>query len=294
MRQNAAKENSLSEAKDRAQLTATTAMSVVHVTLLRSLLQGGEANNQYYFVLLVLIGIVLASQVVVGILSLLVSHMKAHFVMHSEGSCSSVWSHFDCFRHGSARNRIANNDARTSAQSRETVVNQKHQANVVIDSDWHSHRRRTYRNVMMTEGEVEIMRRHDHLSAALMESNITSVEAHIQSDYLRRQLQRLHAEHGQTVQDLSTASGTVEVEIYECTQRIEQYAEKLRLNKVIHGQYDMVHDAAEDIRKNHALKRVSFWQHNMNYLLYFVFICNTFITGLGIVGSTSANNTELC
>ena len=41
------KQYSLTAAKDRAQLTATTAMSVVHVALLKSVIEGGPAANRY-------------------------------------------------------------------------------------------------------------------------------------------------------------------------------------------------------------------------------------------------------
>ena len=40
------KHTSLTAAKDRAQLTATTAMSVVHVALLKSLVDGGPGANR--------------------------------------------------------------------------------------------------------------------------------------------------------------------------------------------------------------------------------------------------------
>ena len=41
------KQYSLTAAKDRAQLTATTAMSVVHVALLKSVIEGGPDANRY-------------------------------------------------------------------------------------------------------------------------------------------------------------------------------------------------------------------------------------------------------
>ena len=41
------KQSTLSAAKDRAQLTATTAMSVVHVALLKSLVDGGPDANRW-------------------------------------------------------------------------------------------------------------------------------------------------------------------------------------------------------------------------------------------------------
>ena len=40
------KQTSLTAAKDRAELTATTAMSVVHVALLKSLVNGGPGANR--------------------------------------------------------------------------------------------------------------------------------------------------------------------------------------------------------------------------------------------------------
>ena len=72
----------LSQAKDRAQLTATTAMSTVHVALLKAILDQGPESNKYYTISIVLITLSLVLQVFAGLLSLVIAHMRSFFTNH--------------------------------------------------------------------------------------------------------------------------------------------------------------------------------------------------------------------
>ena len=72
----------LTQAKDRAQLTATTAMSTVHVALLKAILDQGPESNKYYTVSIILISISLVLQVIAGLLSLVIAQIKSFYTKH--------------------------------------------------------------------------------------------------------------------------------------------------------------------------------------------------------------------
>ena len=74
--------DNLSQAKDRAQLTATTAMSTVHVALLKAILDQGPESNNYYTISIVLIVLSLILQVFAGLLSLLISKIRSFYTKH--------------------------------------------------------------------------------------------------------------------------------------------------------------------------------------------------------------------
>ena len=61
--------------KDRAQAAATWAMSVVHVTLFRTVLDKGP-NSKYFWPTIILISIAIVLQIIAGILTLLVANVK--------------------------------------------------------------------------------------------------------------------------------------------------------------------------------------------------------------------------
>ena len=58
----------------------------------------------------------------------------------------------------------------------------------------------------------------------------------------------------------------------------------IRHLEVLQRQEKLVSGYADDIQMNNIMKKVTYWQSAINYLLYVVFICNAFITGLGMTG----------
>ena len=77
-------------------------------------------------------------------------------------------------------------------------------------------------------------------------------------------------------------------QLREATQRKKELLKKQEEQKINEARGEVLMDMVEDIRKDRVLKQISFWQGVINYLLYFVFIFNAFITGLGLFGTTSA------
>ena len=68
----------MSDAKEKAQLTATTAMSIVHITLLKQVLDRGP-NMPYYSLLLGLIITALVLQFFAGVTAILLSNIRKHY-----------------------------------------------------------------------------------------------------------------------------------------------------------------------------------------------------------------------
>ena len=90
------KVDNLAQAKDKAQLTATGAMSVVHVALLKEVLAQGKDNNRYFSVALSLIIISLALQILAGILALIVSHLRSYYAKYKDDLIEDMFENLCC------------------------------------------------------------------------------------------------------------------------------------------------------------------------------------------------------
>ena len=56
----------------------------------------------------------------------------------------------------------------------------------------------------------------------------------------------------------------------------------IRRANVLRRQHELLTTYVDGTQNEEMLKNVSFWQNIINYLLYAVFTCNAFITGLGV------------
>ena len=88
--------DNLAQAKDRAQLTATGAMSVVHVALLKEVLDRGQDNMRYFSVTLSLIIISLALQIIAGIFALVVSHLRSYYAKYKDDLIEDMFENLCC------------------------------------------------------------------------------------------------------------------------------------------------------------------------------------------------------
>ena len=55
---------------------------------------------------------------------------------------------------------------------------------------------------------------------------------------------------------------------------------------------NLIHIRADDIRQDHIFKSITFWQGSINYILYFVFVFNAFIAGLGVVNGKGPGSAD--
>ena len=132
---------------------------------------------------------------------------------------------------------------------------------------------------VIDEDDVALIDRYEQLSAEMVDSIIAKSEAAIQIEFHREKLV--------TLKSTESASNRLDAEIDKCEQAIVNYEREIRMNQVVEKQYDIISDAVDDLRKKYVLRKVSFWQHTLNYMLYLIFIFNAFITGLGVSSTES-------
>ena len=110
------------------------------------------------------------------------------------------------------------------------------------------------------------------------EANKVNDRRHHKEDGSSDMTKALEAEQG-NIDSMESHKRLLEIEtgIVKCETTIRRLDVLRRQDKLLSGYVD---EAEADI----VLKKVSFWQNVINYLLYTVFICNAFITGLGVTG----------
>ena len=162
---------------------------------------------------------------------------------------------------------------------------------------------------------------HVSFSVRLLQAELAAIEAEAELVDLNRQLERetkrldtfiidkvkdrvrhtdndvtksLEAGENQVSSVLETSQ---EKHFTESQKRIGEIEEKIvkceaiiRHLKIVRRQKDLLGDHVDETKANNVLKKVQFWQNVINYLLYLVFICNAFITGLGVTGAQAVNN----
>ncbi|KAI0235232.1 hypothetical protein LSAT2_014290 [Lamellibrachia satsuma] len=344
------KQTSLTAAKDRAQLTATTAMSVVHVALLKSLIDGGPEANRYYTIVIVLIVIALVLQVVIGIIAIFVTHTRNYYEKYHSDMCSEFTSDwFKCFwrDHNDAPPQGVVNLG-LDVSSVEVVVGEdalgcgpRNGVAATGDLAWKLSTT-TKKGVDAVTAEI-----NESISVRLLQAELSAIEAEAELHRLNQQLARetkrfetykvndsnRHAEDSPsdltkalevTHEEVDSSDLTkaleagpevvgsslitqalearqkrvngnekdmgesqkrlleIEAEIVKCEATIRRLDVLRRQDKLLSGYVD-------DAQMANVLKKVSFWQNVINYLLYTVFICNAFITGLGVTGGQGGN-----
>ena len=149
---------------------------------------------------------------------------------------------------------------------------------------------------------------HDSLSVRLLQAELAAIQAEVELDRLnglferetkRRESfeankvndRRHHNEDGSSdmTKALQAEQGKIDsMESHKRLLEIEAGIVKcdttIRRLDVLRGQDKLLSGYVDEAEADSVLKKVSFWQNVINYLLYTVFICNAFITGLGVTG----------
>ena len=160
---------------------------------------------------------------------------------------------------------------------------------------------------------------HVSFSVRLLQAELAAIEAEAELADLNRQLERetrrldtfiidkvkdrvRHTDNDVTKsleagENQSALESSQEKRFTESQNRISEIEEKIikceaivRHLKVIRRQKDLLGDHVDETKASNVLKKVQFWQNVINYLLYVVFICNAFITGLGVTGGQAADS----
>ncbi len=201
------KVDNLAQAKDRAQLTATGAMSVVHVALLKEVLDKGKDNMRYFTVAISLICISLALQILAGILALVVSHLRSYYAKYKDDLIEDMFENLCCCR--TVSNRAAS--SRKIARARhltlgEDVIDGTELAERNVASDDEAKRQNEEdeplaaaasqlwccgcacgRNRVLSNYEYDVLEMYDEWGAEHTEMELLAAEADVQVPYLSGQ-----------------------------------------------------------------------------------------------------------
>ena len=94
--QNEEKNDTLTEAKDKAQIAATTAMLVIHIGLLIDVIGRGPTQIRFYTARIVLVSLAIVLQVSAGLTALIIANVRKYFRKHKAGFCADICGPCGC------------------------------------------------------------------------------------------------------------------------------------------------------------------------------------------------------
>ena len=149
---------------------------------------------------------------------------------------------------------------------------------------------------------------YDTMTVRLMQAELTAIESQAELDLLKEHLESItdgigkegHEGDGlfDAIHEAGPAVGDANaLETQKQVLTIKSSMAKceaiIRRVDVLRSQEKVLASYVDDALAETVLKKVSFWQNVINYLLYMVFICNAFITGLGVTGGPVATSPSI-
>ena len=149
---------------------------------------------------------------------------------------------------------------------------------------------------------------YDTMAVRLMQAELTAIESQTELDLLKGHLTSVTdgiGKEGHEGDGLSDATHEAvaavgdanALEIQKQVLTIKSSMAKceaiIRRVDVLRSQEKVLASYLDDALAETVLKKVSFWQNVINYLLYIVFICNAFITGLGVTGGPGVTSPSI-
>ena len=283
----------LEQAKDRAQITAATSMSIVHVALLKDTLDAGRDNNPYYTWTLSLIITALAIQIFAGLLALYVALLRNYYKEYKEdflGDCSKIFCPCKIRR----RQRRAYKELEIDPNNNDG----EKVPNVSFHIDEEEKGCCPFKCVLnhFDDCDYRVLELFDAWSEKALQADIdyANIEEEIKS--LRLFIASGEEAIAKSREDDANTSKTegVKKRNDDVRKQLEKDKEALRKLERAHQsartlktQGDVLRRYVENIGKERVLKRTTFWQNGLNMLLYIVFILNAIIVGFGLTARTS-------
>ena len=265
--------------------------------------------SSYYAIVIVLIVFALAVQVVVGFLAIFITHTRNYHKKFRDDMCSeftALWCR--CFfrdRKHPLLNGVDNPGLDVSVP--EVEIGKK-----VPDDGLRNGLTSTGDRVLtsptVTKNGIGVIATDINecitsVCAQLMQAKLAAIEAEAEWDSLNFQLEKETKRRRDVTITLEAATkeaGSSDVtENTEKTKQEQRESEKrvaelnegiaacdatIRRVEILRRQDKLLAGYDDNSLEQHVLKKVSFWQNVINYLLYIVFVCNIFITGLGVTG----------
>lgn len=301
IKQKEEKTDSLVQAKDRGQATATAAMSIVNISLLKEVIDKGPGYN-WYTVMLSLISLSLALQILVGLISIFTINTKSYyesFRNHSLHDCCAMVC--QCRIKRKKKRKEAPKEQDRGKQMTE-FIDCMYVKSRTIQEEMDEEEAASgccpfiCTTRILSNFEYGVLEKHEADIQRLIHAEVSSVEIGEELQYLTKAVQDAKAEQARLEvlaedpkadkEGISAKLRALSDELAEAQKRKQDYEAKMKDTRILKGQCQAVQRYADAIVKNQVLKNVAFWQHGINYLLYVVFILNAFITGLGISGGS--------
>ena len=282
-------------------------MSIVHITLLKEVLDRGP-DMPYYKVSLGLIITAIILQVIVGIIALLIANVRKYYDKYRDDPLGDVCENiFHC--------KCKNRESVLREKRIRAVVQQK---SLVDLSHWDmmpvDERTKTKQldlsdfaeddagccsklpcfcsREVHPAYEYDILDRYDLFCELMVKGEVAVVRPQQELLSLQRSISRAKTDislyeaqlndPGEDKQDVKDKLQAVEQRLEEYRQRGKGLDKHIQDEKVVQKQGRILYKYADAIRKNRVLKMISFWQHCINYTLYVVFLINAFIAGFGM------------
>ena len=121
----------IESAKDRAQITSSTAMSIVHIALLKKVLEFGSENDKYYSYRLAFILTALILQVMAGFIALYIALLRNYYVKYWDDfldDCSKICCPWSC-RSEKKKKQKGRRMGHTSMMSSLNLIDEEYQEN---------------------------------------------------------------------------------------------------------------------------------------------------------------------
>ena len=298
----------LSQAKDRAQVTATGAMSVVQVALLRQVIDSGPDNNRYYMTSIWLIAASLVCQVIAGIISIFVSNLSSYFEQFGGQPLKDCMTSLCCCK-------VVGKTKRKNRPKKFGLgfveAEEKRLSLIDIEDEQEKHFccpccPCEITSEVMDKNEVHILRSYDDWTRQQTNLTLQTEAANLEKEHLTKVItsakqQLAQLESSMTADDGSTEQKSdIQNTFDEATRKRQEFELKILNKKISDAQGVLLRKEAQSIRKKRVYKMATFWQHILNYIFYTLFVMQAFITGLTItndmhltVAATGEPNTTI-
>ena len=239
--------SSVDQAKDRAQMTASTATVVVQVALLKDIIVEGD-TTPYYLISLVLVVSSISLQILSGLISVCLAQYEAYYQKNEGDICDDVRNNL-CWCCCPSRGIEQTLERRCC-----TCLSLDYTAETSLREFYQWARRfgKNRKNYLGAEVEIDYIKEE---IAALRKGLEFAAEKNKKE--IQRQMQALKNE-----------------------RRMKK--EVLRKQEMDVKMGAFYQKRAENVYRIQVMKKVTMWQQVVNYMLYVIFAINLFITGFGI------------
>ncbi len=287
----------LARSKDRAQLTASTAMSVANVALLRELLDRGPEANPYFTVAISLVSASLALQIIAGILSLTVANILRYAHKYESNPCRDARENLcPCYcvkarpdKRGSSEKTVSSIETGEFERCTSETARPYEALDVhvpccsccsygVVANVYHPQ-------------EYYVIRMSQRMQREIIDAKVKNIEhagkLKYQPKLLAAAQARLQETRGMRDSRGEAHQKAMEDKVRSLQAEIENCQNSVARYKWRKQQSEELAKLAKQITKKRLMKVVSFWQDIINYIFFIVFILNTFVVGFGVANSNS-------